>query len=306
MPETSIIMTSYNYENYIGEAIESVLSQTYKDWELIIIDDGSRDNSLDVINKYTKKYPEKIFLFSHYENKNLGLKASLELGFTKIKGEFTAFLESDDAWEPNCLEKKITTFRHFPEVSLVYSDLQLIGKDIKNNGRYIDYLQYCRFVGKKLSKVPKDIFNILLLRNPVVSFSNIIVRSELLKDLILIKEHEIWSDWQLVVQASLVGKFFFVDEKLVKWRVHSKSYNNEFMKEADQKAQGAVCKVNLNWIIKEKIDKSQTSIVMKYLYMPLTAKYKLWQFFHSLGFAAFAPKVVFKEIIRKFQKKQLN
>ena len=100
MPESTIIMTSYNYDQYIDAAIDSVISQTHKDWELIIVDDGSQDNSLNIINEYVEKHPGKIKLFTHPGNANKGIKASYELGFSKSTGEFAAFLESDDLWEP--------------------------------------------------------------------------------------------------------------------------------------------------------------------------------------------------------------
>lgn len=299
MPECSIIMTSYNYSRYISEAIDSVLAQSFSDWELIVVDDGSTDNSIEIINTYVEKFPEKVFLFTHRNNINLGIKSSYELAFTKVKGKYIAFLESDDCWHSQCLEKKIEAMNKFPECSLVYSDLMLIGNNLDKNNRYEDYLKYCRFVGKKLSKTPQDIYNILLLRNPIVSFSNIVIRKDVLEYIILLEEHQIWSDWQLLIQASLKGKFFYIRDKLVLWRIHSESYNFKYMKNNDTKKEGALFKVDLNIIIKDRIDKNDNDKVIRYLYYPNTITYKIWQFFHNIRFAVYSPITVIKEIIRK-------
>lgn len=91
----SIITASYNYENYIKETIESVLNQTYTNWELIIVDDGSKDNSVEVIKSYCEK-DSRIKLFQHEGGVNKGLAETIKLGISKAQGEWIAFLESDD------------------------------------------------------------------------------------------------------------------------------------------------------------------------------------------------------------------
>ena len=104
----SIITASYNYENYIKETIESILAQTYSDWEMIIVDDGSKDNSINVIKSYCDR-DSRIKLFTHDENKNKGLAATLQLGLKEAKGDWIIFLESDDYIAPNYIAKKIDT-----------------------------------------------------------------------------------------------------------------------------------------------------------------------------------------------------
>ena len=102
----SIITTSYNYENYIKETIESVQAQTYKDWEMIIVDDGSTDNSVDVIKSYVEK-DSRIKLFQHENCQNKGLCESLKLGITKSQGDWLIILESDDTIVNNYIEEKL-------------------------------------------------------------------------------------------------------------------------------------------------------------------------------------------------------
>src|SRR5574344_974638 len=101
----SIIIASYNYEMYLKDTIQSVLNQTYQDWELIIVDDGSTDNSVEIIKEFCAK-DERIKLLTHQDNVNKGLTKTLELGIQQAKGEWIAFLESDDMWTSDCLEKR--------------------------------------------------------------------------------------------------------------------------------------------------------------------------------------------------------
>lgn len=97
----SIIISNYNYEKYISEAIDSVLNQTYQNFELIIVDDGSVDNSRTIIEEYQEQYPNQIkALFKT----NGGQASAFNAGFAIAKGEIIAFLDADDYWYPDKLE----------------------------------------------------------------------------------------------------------------------------------------------------------------------------------------------------------
>ena len=98
----SVIITSYNYSQYIKDTIQSVIDQTYNDWELIIIDDCSKDNSVDIIKTFNDKRIKLII-----NEQNLGLTKSIKIGIEKASGNWIAFLESDDFWAKNYLEEKI-------------------------------------------------------------------------------------------------------------------------------------------------------------------------------------------------------
>lgn len=98
----SIIMPSYNTANYISDSIQSVLNQTYKNWELIIVDDCSSDNTLEVLSKFNDKRIRVIV-----NEKNSGAALSRNKALKEAKGKWIAFLDSDDLWENNKLEKQI-------------------------------------------------------------------------------------------------------------------------------------------------------------------------------------------------------
>lgn len=104
-PKVSIITASFNYENFIKETIESVLNQTFKDWEMIIVDDGSSDNSVNVIKEYCQK-DSRIKLFTHPNNENRGLGETLKLGIKNSSADYLVFLESDDTISENYIGQK--------------------------------------------------------------------------------------------------------------------------------------------------------------------------------------------------------
>ena len=118
--KVSIIMPSYNYALYIKKAIESVLSQTYKNWELIIIDDASTDNSLSIINEYLKNDSRVKLIIN---DKNIGLCASLNKAIQLADGEWIAFLESDDEFLPESIEEKIKAAKLGTD--FIYTDVEL-------------------------------------------------------------------------------------------------------------------------------------------------------------------------------------
>ena len=100
----SIITPCYNSNDFISETIDSVINQSYKNWELLIIDDCSTDNSVEIIQKYLEK-DSRIKLFIN--NKNSGAAVSRNLGLLKSSGRFISFIDSDDLWEPLKLEIQI-------------------------------------------------------------------------------------------------------------------------------------------------------------------------------------------------------
>lgn len=120
-PLVSVITNFYNTEKFLSEAIESVIVQTYLNWELILVDDGSTDKSSSVAKEYTTKYPGKIFYYEHESHLNKGTSASRNLGIKKSSGIFMAFLDADDVYLNNRLEKAIKIFIKYPEIGSVIS-----------------------------------------------------------------------------------------------------------------------------------------------------------------------------------------
>lgn len=133
MPKVSINLCVYNGENYLREALESIVAQTYKDWELVIINDGSTDSTESIIKEYINKgYP----IIYHYQ-KNHGLGYSRNEAFKRSQGEFIAFIDHDDLWLPEKLSKQVLTFENNPEVGFLYSNFFMM--DQEKGKKYLAY-----------------------------------------------------------------------------------------------------------------------------------------------------------------------
>lgn len=123
-PLISIIIPCYNAEKYIAETIQSVINQTHKNWELIIVNDGSTDNSIEIINKYID-LDNRIKLIN---KENTGVSDTRNKGIVLAKGEFMAFLDADDVWNSDFLESTLLKFSSDHSLGLVHSDNQIINE----------------------------------------------------------------------------------------------------------------------------------------------------------------------------------
>jgi len=140
----SVIMSSYNHEKFICEAIKSVLNQSFQDFEFLIIDDNSSDKTFEVINSF-KDSRVKIFK----NDKNLGMVVNTNYLISKAKGEFIAIINSDDFWEPTKLQKQFDFLNKNPNYGACFSLANIVnenGKAIKNNIQdSLKYLDLDRF-----------------------------------------------------------------------------------------------------------------------------------------------------------------
>jgi glycosyltransferase involved in cell wall biosynthesis len=115
----SVIIPFYDSEVFLKDAVESVIAQSYKSWELLLIDDGSTDSSTAIALDYANKYPDKIHYLQHEEHKNMGACASRNLGIQQSKGKYIALLDSDDVWLPEKLEQQIDIIQKNKDVDAV-------------------------------------------------------------------------------------------------------------------------------------------------------------------------------------------
>jgi glycosyltransferase involved in cell wall biosynthesis len=120
----SIITPFLNTEIFIKDSIESVLNQTYENWELMLIDDGSTDGSTSIAKHYVSLFPNKIFYLEHDNHQNLGASASRNLGIQHSKGEYIAFLDSDDVYLTTKLEEQVPLLNQQPEAGMLYSSTE--------------------------------------------------------------------------------------------------------------------------------------------------------------------------------------
>ena len=144
IPETSIIMPAYNNARFIGDSIRSVLAQTYINWELLIVDDCSKDNTAEIVESF---HDPRI----HYQRNahNMGAAETRNQALKIAKGRYIAFLDSDDLWEPEKLEKQIT-FMEKNGYAFTFSDYQIMQENGTQTGNILhmpaslNYHQYLR------------------------------------------------------------------------------------------------------------------------------------------------------------------
>ena len=137
MPKLSVIMPAYNAEKYIGEAIESILNQTFTDFEFIIIDDGSSDHTADIIKGF---HDERIRFIQN--EKNSGVANTLNKGLELSQGEYIARMDADDISLPARFEKQVAFMEANPDVAVVGCGIELFG--MSHEKRYFSYSKILR------------------------------------------------------------------------------------------------------------------------------------------------------------------
>ena len=117
-PMVSCVIIFLNGRTYLGEAIESVLVQTYPSWELVLVDDGSTDGATEVAKDYAARHPGRIRYAEHENHQNRGMSASRNAGVALARGRYVAFLDADDVWLPERLERHVAALEGHPEAAM--------------------------------------------------------------------------------------------------------------------------------------------------------------------------------------------
>jgi len=123
-PLVSVVVIFRDAERFLEEAIASVLAQTYPDWELLMVDDGSVDDSTMVARRMAERHPGQMRYLQHPGGGNRGMSASRNLGIRHARGEYLAFLDADDAWFPDALTEQVGLLEAHPEAAMVYGPIQ--------------------------------------------------------------------------------------------------------------------------------------------------------------------------------------
>ncbi|MFQ6538459.1 MULTISPECIES: glycosyltransferase family 2 protein [Aphanothece] len=125
VPLVSAIIIFFNGERFLGEAIESVLAQSYDNLELLLVDDGSSDDSVEISTHYITKYPRKVKYLCHADGHNHGMSAARNLGVLHATGKYIAFLDADDVWLPDKITEQVLLIEANPGVAMIYGRTQI-------------------------------------------------------------------------------------------------------------------------------------------------------------------------------------
>lgn len=220
----SVVIASYNYEKLIGQAIESVLAQTYKNIEVIVVDDGSTDRSVDVVKRYLKNN-RNMKLVMHQDKKNHGLNESLKLAIVKSKGEYIAFCEADDILHPDNIAKKMRLVKYYENMPLIIAnDIQTFGEVQQAAGLQTVVDQRMAILKNECNAIDDDI---MLYNNLIATFSSVMLKRSALLRCSFQPSFACCTDWFLYAQIlKMDNHIYVVHEKLTNWRAHQSFTSN--------------------------------------------------------------------------------
>lgn len=210
----SVIMPCYNAVATLERTLASVMDQSYQNFKLYAVNDGSTDHTLDILQQYSKQYPDKIHVVSQ---PNQGQTKAKNTALDLVKGEFIAFIDSDDVWEPEKLAEQLLVFECHPHVGLCYTD-----------GYYLNELdQKTGAVGVEPSMQGRCLPR-LLMGNAIVA-SSVMIRQTLIREVGGFDEQfTACENWELWCRISSVSDLFAITQPLTGYRRHANNMSWNF------------------------------------------------------------------------------
>lgn len=220
MPKISVVFTSYNHREYLEEALEGIINQSFKDFELIIIDDCSTDGSQDILKNYVVDPRVKLFLLE----KNTGSYVySSNLGASKASAEYIIFAQCDDYAEKTQLDKLFRFSQIYPQIGVIFSSSEFVDKKGRSlgsdfNSREKRFKRHCC----KDTIIPGSLMSKFLLHSCVIpNLSAALIKRSLFEKLKgLSPNYFVLADWDFWLKMSLECDFFYIRECLNNFRQH--------------------------------------------------------------------------------------
>ncbi|GLR97792.1 MULTISPECIES: glycosyltransferase family 2 protein [Bradyrhizobium] len=230
--KVSIVMRTYNRAHIIGEAIESALRQTYGDFELIVVDDGSSDGTAEVVRRFGS---EKIRYIRHEQNR--GVSAAGNTGIQAATGDVIAHLDSDDFWKPEMLGRLVDVLNRYPQLGAAFCDVEVVrGKSVSS---IVSSMRAFPGLLASHAQSSSDVFlfssremYLCLLEEVPIKPTAMLIRRDVLATLGGYKES--WrsgEDWELYLRISKHFGFGYVNRKLATMRVLDDSTLSRFQEE---------------------------------------------------------------------------
>ena len=215
MPKVSVVIPTYNFGHFLGEALQSVLDQTFADFEIIVVDDGSTDNTRDVV----ASFKDDRIRYTYQENR--GVAAATNVGILASNGEYLAQVDADDVWLPQKLELQVKVLDSRADVSAVCSDIYVFDDQTGAiTGRFWHNSPYLGSFDPQVAA--REPLRCLLSQGCFVHSSTALVRRIVLNEVGLydesLKTHEIWDMWARIL---LHHALEVIDIPLAKYRRHT-------------------------------------------------------------------------------------
>lgn len=214
--KVSVIIPIYNAEKYITSTINSILGQTYRDFEIIVIDDCSTDSSKECVKRLCESHPNIIY---RLQEKNAGVAVARNMGLDIASGRYVAFLDSDDEWKKEKLEKQIR-YMHSQGAGFVFSAIEMVDEE----GKLI----------RSKRKVKEKVSYQYLLKNTVIPTSSVVIDRNKVLDfrMPLMRSGQDYATWLMILRTGIVA--YGIDEALVKYRVARGSLSSNKLKSIKQ------------------------------------------------------------------------
>lgn len=210
-PKVSIWIPSYNHARFLPATLDSILAQSYRNFEVIIVDDGSPDDSLRIAHEYAGRHPEFIRVLTHPRRENRGIAATVNLAFENSKGEYLMGIPSDDIMYPDKLERQVEFLDKHPDVGWVYSYADYIDEE--------GHLHRLGLFGEDLTRTA-DPLESLIERN-VIPGMTVLMRRETARRVGLHDDSLVYNDWEYWVRMLAQSKVAFIDRPLIMYRLHT-------------------------------------------------------------------------------------
>lgn len=215
----SVIMPVFDGGELLPLALQSVSRQDYPHLEIIAIDDGSRDNSVHILETFAASYKDRLKILTHPGKQQRGIAASYRLGLEHCTGEYIAFLEQDDVWPRRKISEQIRIFTTIPQVGVVFSEVYSCNAEGRIASKPLTSL-----VNRPPAARPFQAFWRLLWGNYIYTFSNFMVRSCYIQPNDILAEPAGFQDWMLLLLLSQRCQFYCCHLTQTFWRQRPESY----------------------------------------------------------------------------------
>jgi glycosyltransferase involved in cell wall biosynthesis len=212
-PKVTIWIPSYNHARFLPAAIDSALSQTYKNIEIVVVDDGSTDESLSIAQAYASRHPDIVRVFTHPGQSNRGISATFNLCFEKSTGTYLGGLASDDLLHPHRIAEQVAFLERRPELDWVYGYAFYIDEDGRKQA------QRRLFFGMDITHSANPVER-LILRNAICG-TTVLIRRDAATQIEPFDETLVYSDWDFWVRLAARHKMGFLPRARVGYRLHS-------------------------------------------------------------------------------------